>query len=71
MKTPLAAFTCALALLASGCTADNIQTVAMTALCAPPDDALVCAGSSGTCDMYLASARPWFRRIAGCRRPST
>jgi hypothetical protein len=59
MKTPIAAFTCALALVASGCTADNIQTVSMEALCAPPDDAAKCAGSAGKCDMLLASARPW------------
>jgi hypothetical protein len=60
MKTPLAAFTCALALVASGCTAENIQTIAMEALCAPPEDAKVCATSSGKCDVFLASARPWF-----------
>ncbi len=59
MKTRLAAFTAALALVASGC-ADNIQTVAMEALCAPPDDATKCEGPSGTCDALLANPRPSF-----------
>lgn len=59
MKTRLAAFTCALAILASGC-ADNIQTVSMEALCAPPDDATKCGLGSGTCTALIASARPFF-----------
>ncbi len=58
MKTHLAAFTCALALVASGCTVSNRATVEMFALCGPPEDASKCGMTGGTCDTYLASARP-------------
>lgn len=57
MKTPLAAFPLFLALGLSGC-ADNHASIEMFGLCAPPEDAEVC-GMAGTCDAFIASARPF------------
>jgi hypothetical protein len=62
MKTRLAAFTLATVLGASGC-ADNHASIEMLALCAPPEDATEC-GMAGTCETYLASARPWVSLFA-------
>ena len=47
----------ALGTLATGCV-DNAASVEIFAICAPPDDAAVCAGSA-TCEAVLASDRPW------------
>jgi hypothetical protein len=64
MKTRLAAFTIAVVLGASGC-ADNHASLELFALCAPPEEATTC-GMAGTCDSYLASARPWvFLSVGG------
>jgi len=47
----------ALALAATGCK-DNIASVEIFAICAPPEDAAQC-GLSGECDRLLASDRPF------------
>jgi hypothetical protein len=57
MKTSAAAFALVLALGLSGC-ADNHASVELFGICAPPDNAEEC-GMGGTCDAFLASARPW------------
>ncbi len=58
MTTRLAILTCALALVASACTAENHASIELFGLCAPPSDAKTC-GLSGTCGQFIASARPW------------
>lgn len=66
MKTrTLAPLALALSLLA--CKADNNASVEIVAICAPPDDALKCAGSA-ECDMVLASDRPWVYLEGGTNR---
>ena len=65
MKTPLAAFIPVLALGLSGCV-DNHASIEMFGLCAPPEDAEICA-MPGTCDAFIASPRPFvfLRNSAG------
>lgn len=58
MKTRLSVLACVLALASAGCV-DNDASIEILAICAPPEDAEQCRGTSGECEMYLASDRPW------------
>jgi hypothetical protein len=49
------------------CKADNNASVEIVAICAPPDDAVACAGS-GECGAILASDRPWVYLEGGTNR---
>ncbi len=63
MKTSFALLT-VLALALTGCE-DNLASVEIFGICAPPDDAGTC-GMSGTCGAYLASDRPFvYQRAFG------